>query len=248
MTQADAELLEVLLKTERDSRAWTLAHLTPEQRVQRLMFLNAHGVNCAAQDAAFRQQLLDCEYLLRDGIGVSLGLKALGLAETENLNGTDLIPKILSRHKQLSTAIWGSSEEALEKLQQRLTAEGYDNIVSLEHGFHDDAFYIERYRALRPRILVLCMGMPRQELLAGKLAESLAAATDAAGGLIVCGGGWADFHSNHKQRAPLWVQRLRLEWLHRLSREPGRLGKRYTVDIFQYFMTIARLSRVSKAR
>ena len=45
------------------------------------MFLNAHGVNMAAQDAEFRSALLASDHLLRDGIGVALGLKMLKLQE-----------------------------------------------------------------------------------------------------------------------------------------------------------------------
>ncbi|APX14338.1 WecB/TagA/CpsF family glycosyltransferase [Tateyamaria omphalii] len=237
MTLADEDLLNVIRKAEQDSLGWSLEHLRPGQGTQRLMFLNAHGVNCAAQNDAFRQQVLQSDFLLRDGVGLAMGMKRLGLRETENLNGTDLIPKVLSRHRQARLAVWGSSEEALDKLGVRLREEGHGALVSLEHGFHDDAFYIEKYRTHQPDILVLCMGMPRQELLAGKLA------TEADGGLIICGGGWANFHSGHIPRAPIWVQRLRLEWLHRLSREPLRLGRRYTVDVVRYFQHIRRLSK-----
>ncbi|WP_299648867.1 WecB/TagA/CpsF family glycosyltransferase [uncultured Tateyamaria sp.] len=237
MTQADAELLEVLRKVERDSLAWSLDQLHPGKGAQRLMFLNAHGVNCAAENTGFRQQVLHSEFLLRDGVGLAKGMQRLGLQETENLNGTDLIPKVLAHHRSARLAVWGSSEEALEKLGVRLREDGHDALVSLEHGFHEDAFYVEKYRTLQPDILVLCMGMPRQELLAGKLLS------DKGDGLIICGGGWANFHSGHIPRAPLWVQRMRLEWLHRLSREPLRLGRRYTIDIVRYFMHIRRLSQ-----
>lgn len=237
MTQADAELLEVIRKVEQDSLAWSLDQLHPGQGAQQLMFLNAHGVNCAASNNTFRHQVLRSDFLLRDGVGLAMGMKRIGLQNTENLNGTDLIPKVLARHRTASLAVWGSSDEALEKLGVRLREEGHEALVSLEHGFHDDAFYIEKYRTLQPDILVLCMGMPRQELLASKLV------TDAGKGLIICGGGWANFHSGHIVRAPVWMQRLRLEWLHRLSREPRRLGRRYTVDVIRYFIHVRRLSR-----
>lgn len=237
MTPSDAELLDVIRKAERDSLAWSLDSLDPAGDVRRIMFLNAHGVNWAARNGAFRHSLMTSDHLLRDGIGLAMGLKMLGLRETENLNGTDLIPKILERRKTAAIAVWGSSEEALRKLALRLRSEGYENIVSLEHGFHEDAFYIDIYRALHPEIVVLCMGVPRQELLAGQLTVL------GAGGVIICGGGWANFYSGHIPRAPLWIQLLKLEWLHRLGREPLRLGRRYTVDIIRYFATIRRLTR-----
>ncbi len=47
-----------------------------------------------------------------------------------------------------------------------------------------------------------------------------------------------DFHAGTVQRAPLWAQRLGLEWLHRLSQEPGRLWKRYfyTNSMFLFYL------------
>src|SRR5690606_7342710 len=99
-----------------------------------------------------------------------------------------------------------------------------ERVVSLLHGFHADEVYVADCRRARPEIVILCMGMPRQELLTRTLRES------GYSGLIICGGGWADFYSGAKARAPLWVRRLSLEWLYRLLREPRRLGRRYTVD------------------
>ena len=236
MTDVNTDLQKIMAKTVGDSRAWSLSNLQLGKAC-RILFLNAHGVNMAAENDDFRAAMLSADHLLRDGIGVSLGLKMLGLEETENLNGTDLIPKILGPHKDRKIAVWGSSEAALDALRSRLEVEGFSGLQPFEHGFHEDAFYLDAYARTRPEILVLCMGMPRQEVLSTKLIEA------GAGGLIICGGGWANFYSGHQQRAPEWVQKLRLEWLHRLSREPKRLGKRYTVDIFRYFRRIRQLNR-----
>lgn len=244
VTDPDLKLYDILDKTCRDTRGWQLDLLGQGlgQGICQVMFLNAHGVNLAAREAGFRDLLAGSDHLLRDGIGVELGLKALGLPATENLNGTDLIPRILERHKDSRIAIWGSSEATLDHLGRRLAGEGYKHLVSFEHGFHDDAFYVEKFRALRPDIVVLCMGMPRQERLSAQLAAQGGA------GLIISAGGWANFYSGQARRAPLWVRRLKLEWLHRLAREPLRLGRRYTVDIVAYLLVVRRIARKRRAR
>src|SRR6476661_1588303 len=62
-----------------------------------LGFANAHAMNSAAEDADFSRALAGCDVLLRDGSGVAILLRLLGQEPGLNLNGTDLIPKLLRR-------------------------------------------------------------------------------------------------------------------------------------------------------
>ena len=234
------DIFRIFEKTEQDSLSWNLDGLAPGSGIHRLMFLNAHAVTTAAGDDAFARALLNSDHLLRDGVGTEIAFKALGLRPTENLNGTDLIHRILDRLKTRRIAVWGSSEAALEKLRQRLEGEGFANLAPMQHGFHDDAFYIDEFREVRPEIVVLCMGMPRQELLAGKLEPSDHAC------LVICAGGWANFHSGHIARAPKLFRQLKLEWLHRLASEPRRVGRRYTLGIASFFVTVWRARKASR--
>ena len=242
MADLYSDLFQVIEKTEQDSLGWKIDDAYDSTQTKRVLFLNAHGVNLAAQNEAFLKELLSSDYLLRDGIGLELGFKCLGMKDTENLNGTDLIPEILEAHKSKKIAVWGSSDEALEKLETRLKSEGYNNLVSLEHGFHDDDFYINEYNEVKPDILILCMGMPRQEILSGEL-SGLAHPS-----LIICGGGWANFYSGHKKRAPEILRKLKVEWIHRLCSEPFRLGKRYTIDLVLYFFIIYKIARYKREK
>jgi len=74
-------------------------------------------------------------------------------------------------------------------------------------------------------ILLLCLGCPAQELIAnqiGKLGRQ--------SGVALCAGAAIDFLIGRYGRAPRWMQRIGLEWAYRLSREPGRLWRRYLVQ------------------
>jgi exopolysaccharide biosynthesis WecB/TagA/CpsF family protein len=75
------------------------------------------------------------------------------------------------------------------------------------------------------RFVFLCVGSPQQEMVAA----AIAARTDTAG-IGLCCGASLDFLGGKAARAPLWMRRARLEWLHRLISEPGRLAKRYLVQ------------------
>jgi len=218
----------LLQKTATDSLRWSMPTLETG-RVITISFLNQHGVNTAHRVPAFYSFLMESDYLLRDGIGVKIALKLFGEPATENLNGTDLISRLIPYYKEYRIALFGASEDAIQSCRARLENEGVSHIVAAENGFHADEFYVDLCERARPDIIILCMGMPRQELLAAKLKKAGIAR------LLVCGGGWADFYSGVKTRAPDWMQKISLEWLHRLVSEPRRLGKRYTVDIIYYF-------------
>jgi len=74
------------------------------------------------------------------------------------------------------------------------------------------------------RFIFLAVGSPRQERLCAAIA-----ATGRATGTALCVGASLEFLAGRKTRAPSWMQRMGLEWLHRLSREP-RLLRRYLID------------------
>ena len=224
---------QILEKTSKDSMAWSIDTVLSGDSCQSLAFLNAHAINNAAKNPDFFHFLMSTNFLLRDGIGVKMAMKLFDLEPGENLNGTDLISKIIPRYKDKSIALFGASIEALEAAKDRLaTEENVHSIVSLEHGFHDFSVYFETCDVHHPDIVILCMGMPKQELLAADLIKRQAAK------LVICGGGWADFYSGTKKRAPEWVRKCSLEWVYRLLLEPKRLGKRYTIDILFYFYVI----------
>lgn len=80
-------------------------------------------------------------------------------------------------------------------------------------------------RESRARFLLLAVGSPQQEVLAARIA-----ATGAATGCALCIGASLDFIVGRQRRAPRALQRLGLEWAHRLASQPGRLWRRYLVD------------------
>ncbi len=80
------------------------------------------------------------------------------------------------------------------------------------------------------RFTFLCVGSPQQELLAKAIHDR-----GDARGVGICCGASLDFLAGVTARAPVWMRRARLEWLHRLVSQPRRLAKRYVVDGPQVF-------------
>lgn len=92
------------------------------------------------------------------------------------------------------------------------------------HGFLDTARYVRLAAAHRPAVIVLGMGMPRQEEVAAVLRAALGFPC-----LIICGGAIIDFIGGKTSRAPGWIRAAGLEWSYRLALEPKRLFRRYVV-------------------
>jgi exopolysaccharide biosynthesis WecB/TagA/CpsF family protein len=85
-------------------------------------------------------------------------------------------------------------------------------------------------------ILLLCVGCPAQELIARQIAI-----LGRKSGVALCVGAAIDFLTGARVRAPLWLQRLSLEWAYRLAQEPGRLWRRYLVEspkVLRIFMSM----------
>ena len=76
----------------------------------------------------------------------------------------------------------------------------------------------------KPDITFLAIGAPQSEIVCQQLKQS-----GQARGLALCIGASLEFITGEKKRAPVWMQRCSLEWLHRLLSEPHRLAYRYLI-------------------
>jgi exopolysaccharide biosynthesis WecB/TagA/CpsF family protein len=188
-------------------------------------FANAHAMNSAAKDADFSHALAGCDVLLRDGSGVAILLRMLGQEPGLNLNGTDLIPKLLRRFDGGTIALFGTREPYLEQARAQVDSEFAPQSQCVwANGFMPVAEYVRLARAHQPQLIILGMGMPRQEVVAQRLRVMLSHPC-----LIVCGGAIIDFLGGKTPRAPRWMRTLGIEWCYRLAMEPRRLFARYVL-------------------
>jgi N-acetylglucosaminyldiphosphoundecaprenol N-acetyl-beta-D-mannosaminyltransferase len=187
-----------------------------------LGFVNAHAMNTSAADARFYEAFVKLDILLRDGFGMAILFRMLHRDPGLNMNGTDFIPKVISAYKGRTVAFWGTQEPYVGLASAFCQAKYGVRIVSVENGFQDTSRYLCLARSERPELIVLGMGMPKQESVARALAADVGHAP-----LIVCGGAILDFLGGKVPRAPAWVRQSGTEWLYRLYREPKRLFRRY---------------------
>ena len=188
-----------------------------------LSFINAHAYNMCCSDAEFNHALLKSDILLRDGIGMQILYRSIGLDSGANLNGTDYIPVLLDRYKGKRLALLGTEMPYLIKAAKSLAAEGH-TIVLTETGYHTPEHYLALVRDANPEIVVLGMGMPKQEKLSILLKENIGNSC-----LIINGGAILDHWGKKVRRAPLWIRSMKMEWFFRFLMEPRRLFARYII-------------------
>jgi N-acetylglucosaminyldiphosphoundecaprenol N-acetyl-beta-D-mannosaminyltransferase len=183
--------------------------------------------------------------LLDSRVVARLG-RRLGLAVPPVVTGSDLTAALFATVIRPGDriAIIGGQAEAIAALTAR---HGLTDVVHHDPpmGFeHDQAAFaraVDAVRGAKARFVFLAVGSPRQE----KLAHAIMQASDATG-IGLCIGAALDFLTGAQARAPGWMQRAGLEWLHRLATNPGRLAKRYLVDDLPIIALLAREARARR--
>jgi len=202
-----------------------LQRLADPRGVHVLAFVNAHAMNSAADAQDFYQALESADTLLRDGSGMAALYRMLHMPPGLNLNGTDLIPKIIQRFNGRPLALYGTQEPFLTNASRTIADElAQASSIGVANGFLPANAYIADAKRQKPALIVLGMGMPKQELLANALRAHLDFPC-----LIVCGGAIIDFLGGKTQRAPGLFRTMGMEWLFRLALEPRRLFRRYVI-------------------
>src|SRR5215467_1930100 len=154
------------------------------------------------------------------------------------ITGSDLTARIIARarHQCLTIALIGPSAAACAELGRRYPGLNVVfhtppmGFINSEHEVQKCVDFIVKTRA---PLIFLAVGMPQQEILARRIADQ-----PQAQGAGLCVGAAIDFLTGKQRRAPVWVQKAGLEWLHRLLSDPRRLASRYLIECPRIFYLI----------
>lgn len=168
--------------------------------------------------------------LIFEGIGLKLGRYFTSGEWWPDVNGTDLVPMILSlpREYPLKLALVGGKPGVAAAAAQTLTR-GTDKVwvVATFDGYsdcEDENTLVSKLVRAKPDLVLVGLGTPLQECRAISWASALP------GTLFWAVGGLFDYYSGNVKRAPLWMRRVRIEWMWRILQEPSRLWKRYVSE------------------
>lgn len=194
-------------------------------------FCNVHSVVTASQDSTFNHVLDQADLVLPDGAPLAWALRREGFETQQRINGPDLMWRYLSVAERLGQSVffYGSSDDTLDKLRARITAAfpklkiaGMLSPPFRALSAEEDQLDIAQINASGANVVFVGLGCPKQEAWMHAHRGSIRA--------VMLGVGAAfDYHAGTIQRAPKWMQKIGMEWFHRLCSEPRRLAKRYFV-------------------
>ncbi len=226
------------LKTACLSRAQMMALMVKDclaaredsRRRPKLVFAsNGHVVSLAASDAEFRRLNEFADMIHADGQPVVLASKLTRAPIPERSATTDFFhdAAIAARESGLTFFMLGATEDVNANCAAKMR-EMYPGltIIGRRNGYFsrdEEAAICAEINASGADVVWVGLGVPLEHSFCVRNKHRLKA------GWIVTAGGCFNYVTGDYARAPDWMQRLGLEWLHRLCREPRRLFRRYTI-------------------
>lgn len=184
---------------------------------------NPEIIMLARRDPEFMDIIRQADLVTADGTGVVWAGKWLGTPFRERVAGVDLVEALLARAREKGWLIFllgakpGVAEKAARRLQEMFPGIA---IAGTHHGyFREDEEPLALIKAAKPHLLLVGMGMGRQEKWVWRNRRHLA------GTVCIGVGGTLDVLAGEVKRAPRLWRRLGLEWLYRLLQEPWRIRR-----------------------
>jgi N-acetylglucosaminyldiphosphoundecaprenol N-acetyl-beta-D-mannosaminyltransferase len=199
---------------------------------QQITTVNTEFVMAAQQNTEFRKAINSAALVVADGIGVVWATHFVGSPAPERITGTDTLVALAECCAEKGYRLYllgaapGVAEQAGARLQALAPGLEVAGTYSGSPAPAEEDAIIERIRTANVDVLCVAYGAPVQELWIHRNLSSLPTA-------VAMGvGGAYDFLSGRQRRAPRVMQRIGLEWLYRLYREPWRWKRMLAIPRF----------------
>ena len=174
-----------------------------------------------SENGSFRSAYEDAHMVLADGHPIVWASRILGRPLPERVAGSELIPALFDSYKKtgrLTVFLLGAAEgvaaQAAENMKREWPNVETVGVYSPPMGFEKDSSETEKIlnqiAATQPDALVVGLGAPKQEIWVHENAARIHAK------VAFCVGATIDFLAGEKKRAPVWMQKSGVEWLHRM--------------------------------
>ena len=200
---------------------------------KKIYFVNPDCLNKTFDDSEYKDILLHhSDWIFPDGIGLNIASDMLHHSREENVNGTDMLPRLakLSSDKEYTIFLLGAKPGIAQKMKQKMCSNpNYPNlnICGTHHGYFnhqtESEEVINKINLAKPDIVLVAFGAPYQEKWIHTYFSKLNAS------ILIGVGGLFDFYSGTTKRAPRWLRDIGMEWSYRLLQEPKRMWKRYLI-------------------
>lgn len=204
---------------------------------------NTHSLVTASKDADFNKVLDNANICTPDGMPLVWALRMLGYKEQERVDGPNLMLKLneVSAKKGYKVYLYGGTEEVLERLEAKLTElyKGIKIVGKYSPPFRDlsekeELGICEMINNTQPDITFISLGCPKQEKWMHRNTKNI-------NSVLIGVGAAFNYTIGDIKRAPLFFQKIGMEWFFRFIMEPRRLWRRYfynnSVFIYEFIKT-----------
>ncbi len=214
--------------------------------IHQVVTINPEFTIAARHNRRFYQVLRNADLALADGIGIVWAARLLGDRLPERVGGIDLVERLAEHAARDGYRIFflgaapGVAEDAAAALTGRYPGLRVAGAFAGSPMPEETAAIRALIGVARPDILLVAFGAPAQDLW---IAENQAAI----GVPVAIGvGGAFDFLAGRIRRAPRWMQRIGLEWLYRLARQPARWRRMTALPRFAGMVVVLIVTRLGK--
>jgi len=196
-----------------------LAHLESRGPLAWVVTLNPEILVQAHSHPVMARAIEGAQWVTVDGVGIQWARRVLGLPLAPRLTGVAVVNECLQWPVRL--ALVGGAPGVADAAAQAMTRAGA-TVVWVHHGFvapEDWAKVIEALNAQDPDVILVGMGSPRQDAFIQEMAGMRGH------GVAIGVGGVLDVWAGTVRRAPVWMQRVGMEWVWRVGCQPKRLGR-----------------------
>lgn len=226
MSQKKVAILDVNVDSVKMTEAIDIVEkLMDVQKPSFIATANAEMIMMADQDEELKRILNHADLVVPDGAGTVWAARHLGVSMPERVAGYDLTQHLLARAPQKKKRVFffGSAPGVADKAKIKAESE-YPGIqiVGVRDGYfkkEQEQEIIDQIKSARPDLLLAALGVPKQEKWLYEHLQELNVPVS------IGVGGTLDVMAGVMKRAPLWMQRAKLEWLFRGLLQPKRIGR-----------------------
>jgi len=232
-------------RVDRSETLRLLGEFMTSGRPHLILTADASAVVIAAEDAAFRSIWRRADLVTPDSSGILWAARRFGDPFAERVSGVDLAEQLCRIAANGGHGVFfygaapGVADDAARAMEERYPGL---RISGTAHGFlspEEQDVLVERIATARPHVLLVALGIPKQEKWLAANLERLRVP------VCIGVGGSLDVFAGQVARAPEWMQRRGLEWLYRLARNPRKVTKVAMLPRFVWMVITRR--RVAQA-
>ena len=185
------------------------------------------------------------DMILADGHPIIWASKLLQRPLPERVAGSELVPSLFDSYQRAgklkvfllgaAPGVAATAANNMKKCWPNVETVGvYSPPLGFENDPEENDYILGRLILTKPDVIVVGLGAPKQEIWVHQNIENLPAK------VALCVGATIDFLAGAKKRAPVWMQKSGIEWMHRMLSEPRRLVSRYAKDAFLFPQVVFR--------